>query len=109
MGFSTLIQGIDDACLGAFGLAEDGVTATFTPQGRAAQTIDGIVCEPPMEEEFLPGLSPGVAVMHLFVRFTEITPNPQRGDVVAIGARSYIVADVKVDTAGGAVLKLRTS
>lgn len=110
MAFSDLSQAVDDICLSAFGLNGDGVSIAFTPQdGSGTQNIDGIVKKPPLEEEYLPGRNPGAAVMHLFVRFTEITPNPQRGDVIAIGARTYVVADVTVDTAGGAALKLRSS
>lgn len=109
MAFSDLISFVDGACLGAFGLAADGIPVTFTPQdGSGAQTIDGIIKKPPLEEEYLPGSAKGAAIVRLFVRFTEITPNPQKGDLIAINGRTYAIGDVNVDPAGGAVLKLRT-
>lgn len=109
MAFSDLSSALDDACLDVFGLEGDGTVITFTPQdGSGALTIDGIVRRPPLEEENLPGSSKGTAVVRLFVRFTEITPNPQKGDLIAINGRTYAINDVQVDSAGGATLKLRT-
>lgn len=103
MGFAASAKELDDACLAAFGLKADGVVVLFTPQdGSGAQQIDGIVKEPALEEDTL---SP--SVVRLFVRFTEITPSPKKGDLVSIDGRHYDVADVEVDPVGGSVLKLR--
>src|SRR5690348_13970232 len=100
MSFSQSAKALDDACLAAFGLKADGVVVLFTPQdGSGAQQIDGIIKEPALEEDTL---SP--SVVRLFVRFTEISPAPQKGDVVSIGSQHYDVADIDVDPAGGAVL-----
>ena len=96
--------------LNATVLAAFGIPATFTPQdGSGAQQITGIIQAPAMAEDRLPGAILGVAVVRLFVQFTNITPAPQQGDAIAINGAAYAVVDVNVDTQGGAVLILRLS
>ena len=91
-------------------LAAFGIPVTFTPQdGSGAQQITGIIQEPAMGEDTLPGSSLGAAVVRLFVLFTAITPAPRHGDAITINGVAYVVADLDVDTRGGAVLKLRVS
>ena len=91
--------------LGAF-----GIPVTFTPQdGSGAKSITGIIQEPAMGEDSLPGSTLGAAVVRLFVQFTTIMPAPRHGDAITINGVAYAVADLDVDTQGGAVLKLRVS
>src|SRR5690348_2712710 len=103
MSFSQSAKALDDACLAAFGLEADGAEVLFTPQdGSGTKEIDGIIKEPALEEDTL---SP--SVVRLFVKFTEISPNPKNGDVISINGQHYEIADMDVDPVGGAVLKLR--
>ena len=96
---------MDTACLNAF-----GTPVTFTPQdGSGAQQLTGIITNPAMAEDYVPGSVQGTAVVRLFVRFTNIDPPPRSGDTIAINGAVYNVLEVAVDTQGGAVLKLRTT
>jgi len=105
MAFSDLVNAMDTACLGAFGTG-----VTFTPQdGSGSQQITGIIQNPAMAEDYVPGSVQGTAVVRLFVRFANITPPPRQGDTVTINGIVYDVLEVAVDTEGGAVLKLRTT
>jgi hypothetical protein len=105
MAFSDLIASMDTGCLTTF-----GTPATFTPQdGSGAQQITGIIQNPAMAEDYVPGSVQGTAVVRLFVRFSAITPPPQHGDGITINGVAYDLQEVAVDTQGGAVLKLRAS
>jgi hypothetical protein len=104
MAWSDAVNAADAACLATF-----GIPVTFTPQGGAAQPITGIIQNPAMAEDYVPGGVQGTSAVRLFVRFANITPPPQRGDQVAINGRAYAVAEVDVDPHGGAVLKLRAT
>ena len=105
MAFSNLVNAMDTACLNAF-----GTPVTFTPHdGSGAQQITGIIQNPAMAEDYVPGSVQGTAVVRLFVRFANLVPQPRQGDTVAISGIVYDVLEVAVDTEGGAVLKLRTT
>jgi hypothetical protein len=80
------------------------VPVTFTPATGTPQTIYGVFVKPPMMEQLAP--VDGATVVYLFVAFTSITPNPQRGDDIKINGSSYNVENVEVDRVGGAVLRL---
>jgi len=91
-------------------LAAFGIPVTFTPKdGSGPQQITGIIQEPAMGEDTLPGSSLGTAVIRLFVLFTAMSPSPGHGDAITINGVAYVLADLDVDTRGGAVLKLRVS
>lgn len=100
--FSDAVSTMDVALLAAFGIA-----ATLHPQAGGSVSITGIVKPPAIEESYLPGGSDGVNIVRFFVRFVAIAPNPRVGDTVTINAVVYDIADVDVDSAGGAVLKLK--
>jgi hypothetical protein len=105
MAFSDLIASMDTGCLTTF-----GTPATFTPQdGSGAQQITGIIQNPAMAEDYVPGSVQGTAVVRLFVRFSAITPPPQHGDSIAINGIVYDLVEVDADREGGAVLKLRAA
>ena len=102
--------GAHSGMLNAAVLAAFGIPVTFTPQdGSGAQGITGIIQAPAMGEDSLPGAMLGPAVVRLFVQFTSFAPAPRRGDAITINGVVYAVADLDVDTQGGAVLKLRIS
>ena len=101
---------VQSGLLNAAVLAAFGIPVTFTPQdGSGAQQITGIIQAPAMGEDSLPGSLLGAAVVRLFVQFTSIAPTPRHGDAITINGVAYAVADLDVDTQGGAVLKLRVS
>lgn len=105
MAWSDLINVMDSGCLATF-----GTPVTFAPQdGSGAQQIAGIIQNPAMAEDYVPGSVQGTAVVRLFVRFADIAPAPRCGDTVAINGIAYDVEEVQVDVQGGAVLKLRVS
>jgi hypothetical protein len=79
-------------------------TVTFTPAAtHTPQTIFAVFVKPPMMEEVAPG---NTTVVFLFVRWADITPNPQRGDGIQINSFTYNIENVEVDRVGGAVLRL---
>lgn len=103
MAWSDAVNAADAACLATF-----GIPATFTPQdGSGAQPITGIIQNPAMAEDYVPGSVQGTSAVRFFVRFAAITPPPHRGDLVTLNGIVYNVVAVDVDPHGGAVLKLR--
>lgn len=105
MAFSDLVNAMDTACLAAF-----GTPVTFTPQdGSGPQQVAGIIQTPAMAEDYVPGSVRGASVVRLFVRFANLTPQPQHGDTIAINGIVYDVVEVEADIEGGAVLKLKTT
>jgi hypothetical protein len=103
MAWPDLVNTLDTACLATFGIA-----VRFTPQdGFGEQQITGIIQNPAIAEDYVPGSLQGTAVIRLFVRFANINPPPQHGDSVTINGIAYTVVEVDVDPQGGAVLKLR--
>ena len=66
-----------------------------------------------MAEDYVPGSTQGTSVVHLFVRFVDISPLPQKGDTLTFNGTEYDLADVSVGgnngmaSSGAAVLKLR--
>lgn len=101
MAFNDTIENLDNACLSAF-----GESATFHPQSGGSIAITGITAPSPVEDT-LYGATPGVVNVYFFVRYVDLSPKPKRGDIVTYGGASYDVADVLVDSGGGATLKLR--
>ncbi len=105
MPWSDLASSMDAACLAVF-----GVPVTLIPQdGSGDQQITGIIQNPAMAEDYIPGSVQGTDVVRLFVRFAQIVPAPQLGDTVTITGNAYTVQEVAVDPEGGAVLKLRAA
>jgi hypothetical protein len=103
MSFADLTKTLDLTCLSTF-----GVQATFQPQSLEPPTdITGIIAPPPLMEDFVPGGADGVSFVYFFVRFEDITPNPRKGDTVAIDGVTYNVEQINVDTQGSSTLKLR--
>jgi hypothetical protein len=81
------------------------VQVTFTPAAtKTPQTIYGVFVKPPMMEQLAP--VDGATVIYLFVAFSSITPNPEKGDDINVNGFSYNVENVEVDRVGGAVLRL---
>lgn len=84
-----------------------GTAATLYPQAGGSVSVTGIICDPAMEEGFLPGSSQGVSTVRLFVDYANVSPAPQHGDKAQINGTYYDVGEVNVDRNGGAVLKLK--
>jgi hypothetical protein len=101
MAFGDLVDGVNQACLQAFGQAY-----TFTPaETGIAQTITGILSEGAQLEESAPGDGSSSAV--LFVKSGSITPEPAGGDEIASATTIYKVLLPKRDSGGGLILLLR--
>lgn len=93
---------LDNSCLTLF-----GESATFQPAaGGSPIPITGITSPAP-PEEVMYGTTPGVVNTYFFVRFVDISPRPKRGDGITYGGATYDIADVLVDRAGSALLKLK--
>jgi hypothetical protein len=85
-----------------------GIEAAWQPQaGGDPVTITGIIKNPGMADEFIPGSSQGVGVVRFWVDFDSVDPAPAKGDQITLNGVSYDVSDLDVDIEGGAVLKLR--
>jgi hypothetical protein len=109
MSWTTLVEAMDNTILNTFPAGGAPQSVTFLPQSGGSQTITGVIANPAMFEDYVPGSSPNVSVIRLFVRFVDITPSPQKGDQMSIAGATYNVGEVAVDTAGGAVVKLRVA
>jgi hypothetical protein len=85
-----------------------GIPATLTPQnGSASFSITGIIKNPGMEEQSLPGGAAGTGVLRFWVDYNSISPQPVSGDTITIAGVAYTVGVPDVDIEGGATLKLR--
>jgi hypothetical protein len=107
MSWTSLLEAMDNTVLNTFPAGGAPRSVTFFPQSGGSQSITGVIANPAMFEDYIPGSTQGVSVMRMFVRFIDITPSPQKGDQISISGVSYDVFEVQVDTGGGAVLKLR--
>lgn len=104
MSFFDLVKGIDSVCFDAF----DSVTAIIHFQDSSPDaTVQGLIENPAMAEDYVPGGTQGVSVIRLYVRFVDIAPLPRKGDTVTLNGIVYSIAEVPVDREGGATLKLR--
>jgi hypothetical protein len=85
-----------------------GITVTFTPkaQGSTSQTITGIICRAPIEEQNVPGSQAGTSVIYLWVNIAILTPAPTLGDFIVINGVSYDIGAIYTDTQGGSTLRL---
>ena len=95
--FSSLLDGLNGAALTAFGRE-----VTYSPQTGAPKAIRAIFQPSHEAEENSPGVY-GV----LFIRLTDLTRPPERGDEASIDGASYKVFDIEADASGGVVLRLR--
>ena len=103
MSWSAQLEALDHAVLNAF-----PTPFQFSPQsGGGTQALTGTLVNPAIYEDQEPASTIGVSVIRLFVRFVDIIPAPQKGDLISIAGVSYDLFDVLADLAGGAVLKLR--
>lgn len=107
MSWENLVEALDNTVLNTFPAGGTAGAVTFLPQSGGSQTIAGVIANPAMAEDYVPGSSANVSVIRLFVRLVDISPSPQKGDQVEIASATYDVAEVQVDAAGGAILKLR--
>jgi len=85
-----------------------GTPATLQPKdGSGLFSITGIIKNPGMEEDTLPGGPTGTAVVRLWVDFKTLPQEPSIGDSVMLNNVSYTIGKIDVDIEGGAVLRLR--
>lgn len=105
MAFSDMIAAVDHACLSIFG---DSLDVAFYPAaGGGPIAITAISVTPQNPEDYLAGGMQGVTWLPIFVRFVDISPLPQKGDVFKVNGVTYDMPNDAVDLEGGAVLKLR--
>ena len=103
MAWSDLVDKLDTTTLKVF-----GIPATLNPQsGGSPIPLTGIIQTPAMAEDFIPGSTQGVTVVRFFVRYADLSPQPQKGDTLTLNGVTYSVFEVAVDVEGGAILKLR--
>lgn len=84
---------------------EFGDVATLLPSTGGSVAMTGIFEQPSMLDEFTPNT--GAAIVRLFVRMADITPQPARGDKVTINSKTYDVTDLTVDSIGGGTLRMK--
>lgn len=110
MSFSDLVASMDRNVVGMFGRQP----VTIHPQtGAPAYTLNSVVKNPMMEEDYVPGsavASEGTGVVILFVRLdlTAVAqPIPVKGDTATYGGSDYNVDRDAADREGGYTLYLR--
>lgn len=105
MDFDQLAASNDAKLISALGGSK---AATVHPRDLSQDfAIPGIIKNPAMEEDFIPGSSQGVSVVRFFVQLSSLEVIPQKGDTATLNGIEYDVFDVIVDQVGGATLKLR--
>ncbi len=102
MPWDDQVAAMDSACLAAF-----GVPATHMPPGADEVPITGIIQNPALAEDYVPGSAHGVSVVRFFVRLAGMNPQPAHGDELLLNGILYDVFEIEADRAGCAVLKLR--
>lgn len=108
MAWPDLVAGANAVFLATWGVAANGGTVTLVPQNGSGQVpIDGIIKNPAMEEQLIPGGAAGTGVLRLWVDFKNLSPQPSSGDTILVNGVSYAVGTPDVDIEGGATLKLR--
>lgn len=100
---------LQNACLDSF-----PASATLHPQtGGPDVPIRANILDPSMAEDYVPGSTQGTSVVHLFVRFVDISPLPQKGDTLTFNGAVYDLFEVTIGgssgmpSSGAAILKLR--
>jgi hypothetical protein len=89
-------------------LAAWGIAALWQAQDQSASaTITGVIKNPGMHEEYVPGGSTGTSVVRFWVDMNSLNPQPIAGDGITLNGVTYDIGDIDVDIEGGAVLKLR--
>jgi len=76
--------------------------------GTADRNLKGLLQEPPMPEDQIPGSTPGTANIRVWISYVNLFPLPTVGDQVIINSVTYRLdrPDVQLDGLG-AVLVLR--
>jgi hypothetical protein len=85
-------------------------SVTFMPAatGSSPQTINGVLMPHLNKEMEWVEPTQGANKIHIFVRWADITPNPQVGDFVTINGYNYDIEKTpEVDEFGGATLHLK--
>ena len=107
--FSQLVLSLDSAIGNTF----TDFPVTIHPRGTtglADYSISVIQVADQFRDDFVPGLTPNVSILHLFVpssTYTVLVAQPQKGDTVTLNAADYDLYEAPVDRMGGVVLKLR--
>ena len=98
-----------DADLSRTVIAEfDPDTAFLQPMaGGDPVAIHGSIADSPMLEPFGPGSSMGTSVVYFFVFMPDITPQPQKGDIVTLNGVTYDISETPTVENGGSTLQLR--
>lgn len=95
--YAESVDRLHQACLWHFGRQ-----ITYWPQAGAQSTVLGIFSATQEAEDSAPGV---YAVV--FLRSSDLSAPPQRGDWIIADGKTYKVYDVEADVAGGAILRLR--
>ena len=95
--WKSLVSGLDDACLRAFGRE-----VTYTPQAGAPSVVQGILQTGVQPE----AVSPGVYAL-LFVKKSSFSPLPEPGDEITVDDSIYKIVKKEDDGEGGLHLLLR--
>lgn len=109
MAFSDLIASMDGLILNTFQKTEADVPTMLTihfDNGDPDLTVQTVVKNPTMEEDYAPGSTQGTSMLILFVRFSS-TNSVQHGATATYGGVDYDIGEVNVDREGGATMKLR--
>lgn len=91
-----MFEALNNTVISAF-----GTTVSYRQKGQTAVSVSVVVDDSQrmMETE-------NSAYLHLFVDLSNFSGmSPKNGDVVEIRGKSYVVVDVQVDQAGGALLR----
>jgi hypothetical protein len=106
-----IFEDLQTTCIETFGITADDYILTGVMEGGGGDvpppTISGIIAQPPLLEQALPGGSNGTTNIYFYVRYVDCNPLPVIGYGIVLNAISYDIQDILVDQAGGALLKLK--
>lgn len=109
MDFDALVAGMDNTCVATFQKVDPvaGVLeVTLHPKGGNDVTVQCIVKNPAMEEDYMPGAQPGTAMLILFIPASAGVTGPL-GNTATYGGVDYDVLQVDADRCGGLHIRLR--
>ena len=86
MAWLDQVAALRSACIKTFGVA-----ATHMPPGADEVPIMGIIQNPALAEDYVPGSAHGVTVVRFFVRFSDMNPQPAHGDQLLLNGVLYDV------------------
>lgn len=84
-----------------------GISMLHRKPNAPAHMITGVITQPPLPEDQLPGSTAGVTNVGIWINWNAISPAVEEGDWLAINGVGYSIYRVDVDLEGGAIVYVK--